>query len=368
MKKKLHDNKKANRRLIITVIAILLTATLSSGGLFVYFYSTDYGVRPDIDAKAQNVILLIGDGMGLNHIKAAELYNDVSFTDLPYQGLVSTRSLSLFPTDSAAAATAMATGRKVSNGRISTTKNGSLINIGDIVKDSDMKMGVITTKNVTDATPAAFTSHNEKRSNEQEIALDQIRNSGLDLLIGMGRQYFDPYAAEIITDDRAYCTSFRELMANGKDKTFAIFEDPIPREGDNTLAALTSAALAKLENDNGFFLMVEGAKIDSYSHQNDIDGMLNEFWGFNDAVRVALSYASVKPNTTVIVVADHETGKLNIPKDATKDDVSDSWYKQGSHSARKIGCFITGPGASELPAEIDNTDIFFIIKQLLFGD
>lgn len=362
MSKKLSRNKKI---VIITALSLVLVFGLTMLGLVLGYSLAPYGVEPKISARAENVILLIGDGMGKNHIEIASFFDTPVFTELAAIGDVTTRSLDFLPTDSAAAATAMATGKKVWNRNISHLNGKDLTNLGEVTKQYGKKLGVISTKSVTDATPAAFTAHTKVRSKQKDIAKQQIFESGADVIFGLGREYYDPYAAQIETADRGYYNTFAALQLNQKSKAFAIFDDPIPNEGLFSLSGLTEIALAMLENDNGFFLMVEGAKIDTYSHKNEMEKMLAEFWAFNAAVEVALKYAQTHPNTTVIITADHETGKLTLPKTLSAESINNKCFRSGSHTARDVSYFAYGAGADEIPNKIDNTDIFYIIKQLL---
>ncbi|HHU43228.1 MAG: alkaline phosphatase [Bacillota bacterium] len=357
-----------NKILKIIVIAVFIFATVVSAAITGYHFSVkSMGERPKVDARANNVILLIGDGMGFNHVEIASYFDKPTMTQIQNSGQVTTLSLTPFPTDSAAAATALATGHKAGNGRIAYSGGKKLENLGDIAIENGKKLGIVTTKSVTDATPAAFSAHNKRRSNDQEIALEQIRNTDIDVLLGLGREYFDNYADEINTWDRAYVTSYEDLSANEKEKVYGIFDDPIPTEGEFSLEGLTEIALEMLDGEEGFFLMVEGGKIDNYSHKNDLDNMLKEFWDFDRAVAVALAYAMQNPDTTVIVTADHETGWLKLPKEWSEENINDRLFKSGNHSFRAVPYFIFGPGEDQIPAKIDNTDIFYIINQLLFG-
>jgi len=359
---------KNNKHLLIIIFTLILITSLSVFLIFGNLYAYSYGVRPEINDSSENVILLIGDGMGFNHIEVAKFFDTPVMTQMEYHSAVSTHSLSFSPTDSAASATAMATGFKVKNRAISYSKGKNLVNLGELVLENNKKLGIVTTKSVTDATPAAFTSHNKHRNNHQNIALEQIRRADCDVLFGLGREYFDNYSNEINTSERAYVTNYQDLLASTKEKVYGIFDEPIPNEGDFTLSTLTTIALDMLKNDNGFLLMVEGAKIDSYSHGRDMEGMLKEFWAFNEAIKVALAFASINPNTTVIVTADHETGNLTLPKTLTQNNINDKLFKSSNHTGKDVPFFVVGPGASQVPAKIDNTDIYYIIKQLLFND
>lgn len=358
-------SRKNKKIIIITAISLVLVFGLSMLGLVLGYSLAPYGVKPEISARAENVILLIGDGMGKNHIEIASFFETPAFAELEEKGSVSTRSLDFLTTDSAAAASAMATGKKVWNRNISHLNGKDLTNLGQITKQKGKKLGIISTKSVTDATPAAFSAHTKLRSKQEEIAKEQIFDSGADIIFGLGREYYDPYAAEITTSNRGYYNTYASLVLNQKPKAFAIFDDPIPNEGLFTLATLTDIALTMLSNDEGFFLMVEGAKIDTYSHANEMEKMLAEFWAFNAAVEVALTYAKTHTNTTVIITADHETGKLTLPNKLSAESINNNCFRSGGHTPRDVSYFAYGAGADEIPDKIDNTDIFHIIKQLL---
>ncbi len=365
------DLKKQKKILWIVISVVLVVTIATSLTLFgVFFFS--YGENPVVESKAQNVILLIGDGMGINHIKTAELYNNgakLNMRKMAVAGEVMTRSLSAGPTDSAAAATAFATGTKTYNGRISYLNGNDLTTIAEKAMLANKKVGVLATKTVTDATPAAFLTHNSSRNDTADIAA-QLVASNVDVLFGLNNDELKALAGDIQTDERDYCTSFEEIHASTSKKIFGLFDDAIPTIGRNTLASLTEVALQRLDDsENGFFLMIEGSKIDSYSHDNDIKGMISELNAFDAAVSQAMAYAREHAdNTTVIVVADHETGNLKIPADATVDDISDDWFHSGSHTSQNVHYFAYGVGVKEIPALIDNTDVYDIIEQLLFKD
>ena len=227
------------------------------------------------------------------------------------------------------------------------------------------KVGIVATKVATDATPAAFLAHSNSRNNTAEIA-SQIVASDVDVLFGLNNDELKALASSIQTDNRDYCTTFEEISASTSEKIFGLFDEDIPNIGRNTLASLTDTALAKLENENGFFLMVEGSKIDSYSHTNEMDKMIDELNGFDAAVSRAVAWARKNGNTTVLVLADHETGNLKIPAEATADQISNDWFHSTGHTSQNIHYFGYGIGVDSIPALIDNTDVYDIIKQLLF--
>ncbi|MBD3205343.1 hypothetical protein GF319_03235, partial [Candidatus Bathyarchaeota archaeon] len=156
--------------------------------------------KPDIilnitkDGEVRNIILLIGDGMGVGQLSAAEIENDkenLSISGMPYKALVTTHSISGYVTDSAASATAMATGYKTMNGMISMTPDGEeLLTIVEAAEDLGMSTGIVTNTRITHATPACFVAHMDSRNKETDIA-EQILISGVDVLMGGGSTYFD---------------------------------------------------------------------------------------------------------------------------------------------------------------------------------
>ena len=404
------DRKKQNRFLLI-IIAIILVVTLATAAVLFALNYVDSGVYPESGARPQNVILLIGDGMGENHIEAGNIYrsNKLNMERFAVIGEVMTRSLTPGATDSAAAATAMATGTKTYNGSISYKDGKNLETVAEMAKEAGKKVGVVVTKPVTDATPAAFLSHAKDRGETDSIAR-QIVDFDLDVLYGLTDDSMNALKSEIATENRALCTTFDEIAASDSEKIYGLLEDgSIRTAGTDTLSYLTSSALEKLseDNDNGFLLVVEGSKIDSASHDNDMESMLAELNAFDAAVKTCRDWAQANGNTVVMVTADHETGGLEIPdfdnadanmakqeaREALIDyESSDGWFKRTGHTSDNVNYFIyaTGTvkaqnaaadesdasGASEyleinyseqmnIPEEIDNTDIFRLICQWL---
>ena len=419
------DNKKQYRTLWI-IIAVILCVTFAAAAVLFALNYVDSGVDPVSEMRAKNVILLIGDGMGFNHIKAGNIYSGsrLQMERFAVSGEVMTRSLTPGATDSAAAATAMATGIKTYNGRIAYKDGKNLTTVAEMAMAEGKKVGVVVTKSVTDATPAAFLTHASDRGETQSIA-EQLVNSDVDVLFGLGDEYMYALADSIATDEREYCTTFQTIadavQSSEKEKIFGLLEDgSIQNFGANTLAQLTRNALTKLsaEADDGFFLMVEGSKIDSASHDNDMQAMLNELQAFNATVSACKEWAAANGDTVVIVTADHETGGLKVPdiKDASEAydalldfDSSDKWFTKTKHYSVNVGYYIYATSTTpivgsveavdnngdiifdangepvmvdvvtgyaeidysalmDIPEEIDNTDIFELMKQWLLTE
>lgn len=402
------DRKKQNRLLWIIVAIILVITLVVAAVLFALNY-VDSGVYPDSEMRAKNVILLIGDGMGEQHIEAGNIYrsNKLNMERFAVIGEVMTRSLTPGATDSAAAATAMATGVKTYNGRISYKDGKNLETVAELAKAAGKKVGMVVTKPVTDATPAAFLSHAKSRDDSESIAR-QLVDFNADILFGLTDDAMDALKAEIPTAERALCTTFDEINASGSEQIYGLLEDgAIQTAGSDTLSSLTSTALTKLSqnNENGFLLIVEGSKIDSASHDNDMEAMLAELNAFDAAVNTCRNWAQANGETVVMVTADHETGGLEIPKfdntdaNAAKQEArealinyesSDKWFTRTGHTSANVNYFIYATGSEiaqkssdqnssdkteyleikydelmDIPDEIDNTDIFRLVCQWL---
>ena len=402
------DRKKQNRLLWIIVAIILVITLVVAAVLFALNY-VDSGVYPDSEMRAKNVILLIGDGMGEQHIEAGNIYrsNKLNMERFAVIGEVMTRSLTPGATDSAAAATAMATGVKTYNRRISYKDGKNLETVAELAKAAGKKVGMVVTKPVTDATPAAFLSHAKGRDDSESIAR-QLVDFNADILFGLTDDAMDALKAEIPTAERALCTTFDEINASGSEQIYGLLEDgAIQTAGSDTLSSLTSTALTKLSqnNENGFLLIVEGSKIDTASHDNDMEAMLAELNAFDAAVNTCRNWAQANGETVVMVTADHETGGLEIPKfdntdaNAAKQEArealinyesSDKWFTRSGHTSANVNYFIYATGSEiaqkssdrnssdkteyleikydelmDIPDEIDNTDIFRLVCQWL---
>ena len=315
-------------------------------------------------APVKNVILLIGDGMGQNHVEGTKIYcgiNSLNMESCPYRGLVNTTSKDGVITDSAAAATAMATGIKVYNSAISKHEGNDLKTVTEYAIENNKSTGIAVTKALNDATPAAFSSHSFFRYDKKNISMQQV-NSGIDILMGENDENYTSLMQDISNNGYQYIDSKEDFNDIKSSKIFALFDSLTP-DKEPSLAYMTEKAISALDRDNkdGFFLMVEGSKIDSRSHSNDFEGMTKELTAFDQAVKAALDFAEKDGNTLVIVTADHETGNLILPDNPTKESLNNSCFKSGDHTANKVYYFAYGTTADAIPEEIENTDIFHII-------
>lgn len=343
-----------------------------------------FKVKNTAYTEPKNIIYMIGDGTGFNIIEAAEnvyhdsLYmNKLAMNYIPYLTHQTTYSASNYITDSAAGGTALATGYKTANGAIavdSVNREKPYKTVLELAAAKGMSTGLVVTKQVTDATPAAFSSHAYERGDFNIIADQQTEKmiSGeLDLLMGGGSLYFDDDYC--IKNGINYTTKKKEL-ANVTLPVLGLYDLDIMDTYDETiptLAEMTERAIELLsENEDGFFLMVEGSQIDSYNHDNKLDGATHEVYEFDKAVALALEFAVENPDTLIIITADHETGGLYIPMDPNPDNINtEHRYTSTGHTERAVPVYALGAGVEEaLDGIIENTDIAAYIASLLGED
>jgi alkaline phosphatase len=311
--------------------------------------------------KTKEVILFIGDGMGFNEVKTTEIrkQHSMSFSSFPVQGKVSTCSLALFtPTDSAASASALATGRKYNNGEIAWHHSKDISSISEYAKSLGKGVGIVTTDSLSGATPAAFSSHAKKRGDTNTIIHSQIE-SNIDLFLGAGRDTYLAYQSSFEEAGYRFFTSKEELTSESQKRigTFSKvgYDDSLD---EPTLKTLTRYAILSMEEQcpNGYFLMIEGAHIDKMSHDNNLEEMMNYLDGFSSSVREAIDLLEDK-DYTVMVTADHETGKMSEA----------GIYHSKGHTSADVPYYIKSskPWPTKFPKKIDNTAVYQILLKLL---
>lgn len=471
MQKTKGESKMRERFKLISVVVAILALFLMTSGV-----APVAGVQPQ---RAENVILLIGDGMSLSTITATRIYKvgpdgNLNMDTLKHHGWISTHSLNSMVTDSAAAGTAIATGRKTNNGFVGMMPDRTnLKSILDIARGMGKSTGLVTTTEITHATPAAFGAKTEDRGKWNIIATQYIYESRPDILLGGGlRFWLDDQAAEypvfvsnpakdshrvvehlvkqglteaeakaddgllddamrqgyktIHTDQELRGLNTAALFREGK-KVLGLFamshmayeverKEKAPHEPQ--LATMTDAAIAYLSQDkDGFFLMVEGGRIDHAQHGNLPKHTIYDTMAFDQAVRVALDFQRRNPNTLVIVTSDHDTGgmavewpRLKFPaageiplkdidlerkeREATMttrellvklDELNatgalggpeifahikrllyrDGVWASGDHTAVDVPIMAVGPGAERVSGRMDNTAVFEVIRKAI---
>ena len=323
-------------------------------------------------ATPKNIIFFIGDGMGPEQVKAAGMYANgeagtLSFEQMPYQGTVTTHSANSDVTDSAAAATAFATGEKVKNGVISLDIPGDKCELTTLLerfKESQKSVGLVTTVYITHATPAGFGAHESSRNNLKQIAKDYLYQTQPNVLFGGGKHGISPKTAAAVgytvvedRDEMLAMDTERLTMVSGQ------FAGEIPYEYDGVgklphLSEMTKTALAVLDNDtDGFFLMVEGGKIDWACHKHKLKESVFETIEFANSVSAALDWAKGREDTLIIVSADHETGGLEVIENKGKGEFPKCKWSTGGHTGVPVGMYAWGNGAEIFAGEQDNTEI-----------
>lgn len=332
--------------------------------------------------RPKNVILMIGDGMGLTQVSAA-LYsngNKLSLEQFPYTGLHKSYSADDLITDSAAGATSFASGVKTYNAAIGVNKDSMAI--GTILEEAEQKgmaTGLVATSSITHATPASFIAHQKSRTMMEEIATDFLKTD-IDLFIGGGKKYFDRREKDTRNlyqelEAKGYVVSDfikQDLTAVKMDhsKPFAYFTadaEPVPvAQGRDYLAPASQMAVHFLDQrgDKGFFLMIEGSQIDWGGHANNSTYIITEALDFDKAIAAVLEFAKKDGETLVIVTADHETGGYAINTGSKMDSIVGA-FTTDKHTAALIPVFAYGPGAELFSGIYENTAIYDKMRHAL---
>lgn len=415
---KLRDKKVFKATLAGTMTAALLTASA------VTVQTQD---RADAASpQTQNVILFVGDGMGAAQRDAIRLATvgekgNLAMDAMPYVGLIHTSS-TVPVTDSAASATAYASGVKTYNGAIGMDADKkSVKTIMEYAKDKGKSTGVVTTSQVTDATGAAFGAHVEDRSKQSDIALQYLTKSKIDVILGGGEDFWYPagnpgkFQDEPAEDpsekskgtqgnliDKAkslgysYVSNKADLQKAKGGKLLGLFsneemfQQKPEGEGDIynpivSLPEMTKKAIDTLSsNKKGFFLMVEEEGTDEFAHQNNAKMTIKAGQQLDQAVQVAKDFAKKHPETLVLVLADHETGGFSIEEANAEDESGDGISKEdgpfqivgsdhnfvvdwttSGHTAVDVPITAMGRNAQLFTGIYENTEVFTKLKQAL---
>jgi alkaline phosphatase len=315
------------------------------------------------DAVPKNIILFIGDGMGLSQVTAGKIAKGrLEMERCPVAGFCTTWSDGSLVTDSAAAATALATGVKTRNGMLGETPDGQpLKNMVEAAEEKGKATGVAVVCSLTHATPAGMIVHVPSRKQDVEIA-QQIAASDVDVLFGGGRNYFEPVLTGLQKKMPVALTTEEFRKLGTPEKAAALLypvHPPYAAEREISLKELTQKAIGILSQDeDGFFLMVEGSQIDWAGHKNDATNIVSETVDFDDAVGAGLDFAEKNGETLVIITADHETGGFAVLGGSVENQTVDkTGFVHGDHTAAMVPVFATGPGSAAFSGVIDNTDI-----------
>jgi alkaline phosphatase len=332
--------------------------------------------EPNTLKKPKNIILLIGDGTGLSQISASQFFNEnpSNFDRFPVIGLIKTSAANSLITDSAAGATAFASGIKTYNGAIGVSVDSTSVpTIVEIVSEKGLSTGLVATSSITHATPACFFAHTKSRGLEEDIASFLV-TSAIDFFAGGGLKFFKhridgkDLVEELKNNGFSIdTTSLKKTSANKNG--FLLAEGGMPKmlEGrGDFLPNATQIAIEQLsQNEQGFFLMIEGSQIDWGGHANDADYLISELIDFDNAIGIALDFAKLNGETLVIVTADHETGGFTLANDGSDYNKIKATFSTNGHSATMVPVFAKGPGATLFGGIYENTRIYHKMMELL---
>nr|WP_249665291.1 alkaline phosphatase [Mucilaginibacter sp. Bleaf8] len=327
--------------------------------------------------KVKNVILLIGDGMGLAQIQAGLTANhgQLNMLQCHYAGFSQTCAANSDNTDSAAGATAMACGQKTNNRYIGVNTQGQpLVNLPDTLAHYGIKSGIISSGDITDATPAGFYAHQSERSSSLPIAADFLQGH-VDVLIGSNQKSFFNNTDKQLTaklQEKGYhiSTSLSDLATAKSAKQVVLLPDAETRpikdgRGDMLGQSLKQTLRLLADNKKGFFIMAEGAQIDYGGHANNLPYVITELHDFDKTVAEALKFADADGETLVVITADHETGGLSLLDASTAKGMVLGNFSTNDHTSINVPVFAYGPGASEFIGTYQNTEIFNKILKLM---
>lgn len=358
-------------------IALLLSTVMIFGSLHCTALANE-GVSAQTDS-VKNVILLIPDGQSVGGTTLARWYNGGKplAVDEMACGLVRTYSSDAAIADSAPSGTAMATGFKSHTGFVGVLPDvNSMPGMNPLAKGDERKptasvleaaqlagksTGIIATSEIMHATPADFTAHDPSRKNYDNLSEQQVYQD-IDVVLGSGEKYFtkevrgdgEDLVSEIKNLGYDYVTSIEEMNSSDSEKIWGMFA-PVDMAYDfdrdpskePSLAEMTSKAISTLsKNENGFFLLVEGSKVDWAAHANDPIGVISDTLAFDDAVKVALDFAKKDGNTVVISVTDHGNGGITIGNTATDSNYDKLHIDEYIEPLKKAT--LTGEGVEKL--------------------
>ncbi len=343
-------------------------------------------VTPTPDHEIKNIVLIIGDGMGIEHISAGQFYAGAPFAFASWQYTsvntdsvkVNTNRLTI--TDSAASGTALATGHLTVNSYLGKDATGADVpTILDYAASLNKSTGVVTTDTLYGATPAAFSAHSIDRNAVETILTTQIA-SNVNLLCGAVDTQCTTRQEEILDAGYVFCDDFAQVDSTlSSDKAYWQFD----LAGNGASIALPDASVKALDfldkDTDGFVLMIEQAYIDKYSHDNNFDEMVKSMSSLNDTVDAVMEWLGDRTDTVVLVTADHETGALAISTSPVLANECTSfgtpiYYKwsRADHSNAKVGLFVHGVKADftkfdfyASQHQIKNSDVYYLMYDIL---
>ena len=327
--------------------------------------------------KVKNVIFMIGDGAGLSQWSVGWVANGgaLNVDQMPVAGYSRTYCVDRLVTDSCAGGTALAIGRKTLYGYIGVDENGepvqSALQYAKQVKG--MKTGVTVTCRINDATPADFCVHGTSRKDEEGLAALYL-DADVDFISGGGTHFWNQRSdgrnliGEMQAKGYTFVDKLEDIADAPGDKFLGLYDEydlqPALDRGP-ILMESTLKALRMLDNDNGFFLMVEGSQIDDWCHRNKVGHMCEELFDFDKVIGAVLEWAELDGQTLVVVTADNNTGGLTLLKGSLEERTVKVHFSTKGHDGIVVPVFAYGPGAERFAGMHENSEIGQIVMDLL---
>ena len=360
------------KKFIAASVAIILTIYGFVG--MANNVSDDYA-----EGKYKNVILMIGDGMSFNNLEATKALKTngyLAMETMPVKASSDIDSYLIPATDSAAGGSALSTGIRIWSNSVAVfpflpyapDDISVPITLCELAKANGMAAGVVTTDQTSGATPSSFSAHTIARDNEEDISNDQLV-SGIDLI--WGGETTSINEENTAANGYTYIDSETDMNAlTAGSKSFAQFSfDDMKYCTNNhdtpTIEEMTSKAIEILDADEeGFFLMVEGACIDKHAHNNDMDNMTLSASEFDKAIAAALEFAKADGETLVVVTADHGTGGMK-----QNAETGEFYFTSGDHDLWDVPVYVSADDAGFINGkEIKNRQIPVQIARVLGFD
>ena len=331
---------------------------------------------PDSDTPVKNVILMIGDGMGLEQVSAALVANrgKLHMTAMPCTGIALTYSADHLITDSGAAGTALAAGQKTNNYTVGVDPSGRpLPSLMQTARAGGRRTGLAVVCRLNDATPASFCCHSADRDDAEGIAAD-YPGCGTDYIAGGGMKYWRNRSdgrdllAEMRAEGYNVCETHEKLMHSTQLPVVAVLDSlelPVAPGRGRLFRDMAGKGIELLDNDRGFFLMIEGSCIDDWCHAHRIDRAVEELLDFDRTVGDVLRWAAADGQTLVVVTADHATGGVTLLDGDLEEGVVKVNFSSTGHNGICVPVFAYGPGAGQFTGVYENCELSRKIAGLL---
>jgi alkaline phosphatase len=353
---------------IIALIGFLFTIQVNIGQKG--FENDPKALKKQDHDRAKNIILMIGDGMGVSQIYAGITANKgLNLERFQNIGFSKTYSADDYITDSGAGGTSISTGYKTYNGAIGvdndTIPRKTILEYAELNQKST---GMVATCAITHATPASFLAHQPSRKRYEEIATDFLKTD-IEVIIGGGLKYFNQRTDKIdlikSLRDKGYAivTSPDSIrFAKGQKLAGLLYSEHPPKYSEGRGDLLKQSSLKALEvlnkDKDGFFLMIEGSQIDWGGHDNDTRYIVDEVIDFDNTIGTIIDFAQKEGHTLVIVTADHETGGMTLNSGKIETDELNAKFSTKDHTGVMVPVFAIGPGSENFRGIYENTELF----------